>query len=228
MSYFALVPTYNEEKNIREVIKRLKKFRNLKIVVVDDGSKDKTGEIAKKMGAEVLHHNRNMGKGEAIKTGLFHILKNSPEAKYIVPIDADMQYLPEEIPKIVKPLEKNEADFVTGFRSWENVPFRHRLGNFVWKTLFNVFFGTNFRDTNCGYIGMNRKAAKIMCENIYGGYILENAMFIQALKNNLRIRQVPVTVKYRKRSRVVRGMRVVSGVALFILKEGLKYRLGKR
>jgi glycosyltransferase involved in cell wall biosynthesis len=173
----------------------------------------------------LLRHEKNKGKGEAIKTGLKHVIQNFPEAKYFVLLDADLQYLPEEVPKILEPLVKGEADFVIGYRDWRKVPFRHRLGNWVWRTFFNLLFGTNFKDTNCGFMGVNLKAAKIIVDVLHGGYIIENTIFVQILKNKLRTKQVPVLVFYKKKSGILRGMRVVLGVLSFIIKEGIKYRL---
>ena len=137
-----------------------------------------------------------------------------------------MQYLPEESSKLLKPLETGEANFVTGYRNWTGVPFRHRLGNFVWRTAFNLLFCTNFKDTNCGYVAMDKKAIKIMKKVLYGGYILENAMFTEAIKQGLKIRQVPVKVSYEEKRTIPNGIRVVIGVSLFIILEGFKYRLG--
>ena len=221
-----LVPAYNEEKNIREVVTRLKKIPDLRIIVVDDGSKDKTSQVAKKMKVDLVRHKTNKGKAEAIKTGFSYIFDKYPQIKYIGLIDSDMQYLPEEINRVFLPLEKNEADIVTGYRNWSKVPFRHRLGNFVWRTAFNILFGTRFRDTNIGYMALNTKSAKLMRNKIYGGYILENSMFIEAIRKGMRIKQIPVTVLYKRKSEIKRGIRVVAGVLLFILREGLKYRFG--
>lgn len=221
-----LVPAYNEEKNIREVVNRLKKISDLKIIVIDDGSNDRTSEVAKKMKVDLIRHETNKGKAEAIKTGFDYILKKYPHTKFVGLIDADMQYIPEEITRIFYPLEKGEADIVTGYRNWEKVPFRHRLGNFVWRTAFNILFGTRFKDTNIGYIALNTKAMKIIKNKIYGGYILENSIFIQALKNKLIVKQIPVTVLYKRKSQVKRGIRVVVCVLFFIFREGIKYRFG--
>lgn len=222
-----LLPAYNEEKNLPIILKDIKEYLpSVEVVVIDDGSFDKTSEIAIKNNVKLIRHKQNKGKAEAIKTGLKYFLKEKLHIAFIVIADADRQYLIKEITKIFKPLEKDEADFVTGYRNWSKVPFRHKLGNFVWRTFFNILFGTGFKDTNCGYVGLNKKAAEIMKENIYGGYILENSMFILALKNNLKIKQVPVTVLYKKISKVPRGIRIVLGVLLFIFKEGFKYRLG--
>jgi len=226
MTHYALVPAFNEEENIREVILRLRKHANVSIMVVDDGSTDKTPRVVKKLGTVLVRHETNKGKGEAINSGFEYILKNCPQAKYVVVIDADMQYLPEEAMKLLKPLEDGKADFVTGYRDWSEVPFRHRLGNFVWRKFFNILFGTDFKDTNCGYIALTRDAMKKVKRALHGGYIIENSVFIEAIKNNFRIKQVPVTVVYKRKSGVVRGIRIVLGVFIFILMEGFKFRLG--
>ncbi|MBI4010283.1 MAG: glycosyltransferase family 2 protein [Candidatus Aenigmarchaeota archaeon] len=224
--HIVLVPTYNEEENIKELITRLKKIPNLKPIVVDDGSSDSTADIVKNMELTLISHNKNKGKAEAIKTGFKYILKNYPQVDYVVILDADMQYYPEDATKLIKSLENGEADFVTGYRNWSIVPFRHNLGNFVWRTAFNLLFGTNFKDTNCGYMALTKKSMKIMGKILHGGYILENAMFVEAIKRKLRIKQVPVRVVYNEKRGVVVGSRVVLGLLLFILEEGFKYRLG--
>jgi len=220
---YAIVPAYNEERNIYEVVNRLRKMK-FKVIVVDDGSKDKTYELAKKAGAIVLRHKTNKGKGEALKTAFEFARKR--KIKNFVIIDADLQYLPEEAEKIIEPIKREEADLVMGYRNWREVPFRHKLGNFVWKTLFNILYGTEFKDTNCGYMAFGEKAIKEI-ENIHGGYIIENSILSDAIKKGLRVQQVPVKVFYHKKSGIKRGIRVVLGVLIFILKEGLKYRLSK-
>ncbi len=226
MQYFVLIPAYNEAKNIKEVIKRFKKYPKFRLIVVDDGSKDSTAEIVKRMNVTLVKHERNKGKAEAIKTGFDYILNNYPDVSYVVLFDADMQFLPEESIKLLKPLESGEANFVTGYRSWVGVPFRHKLGNFVWRTAFNLLFGTNFKDTNCGYVAMDKKTVRAIRKVLYGGYILENAMFTEAIKQGLKIKQVPVKVSYEEKRSVPSGVRVVIGVSLFIILEGFKYRLG--
>ncbi|MEM5843956.1 MAG: glycosyltransferase family 2 protein [Candidatus Aenigmatarchaeota archaeon] len=226
MKVYSLIPAYNEEKTIYEVVRRTKKL-GIVPVVIDDCSFDKTYELAKKAGAIVLRHEINKGKGEALKTG-FNYLKKRNDIKAVVLLDADLQYSPEEALKILAPIEAKEAEFVTGYRDFRKIPFRHKLGNFVWKSSFNLLFGTNFKDTNCGLIAIAGNKIKTLSKAVYGGYIIENALFIQALKNRLKIKQVPVKVLYKKKSGIIRGVRVVLGVLIFILKEGIKFRLGKK
>jgi glycosyltransferase involved in cell wall biosynthesis len=222
----ALVPAYNEEGTIKEVISRLKRI-GLKAVVIDDCSIDKTSELAKRAGAIVLRHERNKGKSEAIKTGIKFLLKKYPNIDDVVIVDADMQYLPDEAKNLLKPLEEGKADFVIGKRDWSKVPFRHRLGNFVWRTSFNILFGQKMEDTNCGFVAFSKRAMKKIKNILHGGYILENNMLATMVKNKMKIEQVSVTVFYKKRSGVSRGIRMVLGVLIFIFVEGIKYRLGK-
>ena len=221
MKIAALIPAYNEENNILEVIKKLKALRKFyKIIVIDDGSRDRTYELAKKTKVVVIAHKINRGKGEAIKTGLNHI-KKIKQIDGIVIIDADMQYEPKESLNIIKKLE--EADFVMGYRNFSKIAFRHRLGNFLWKTSFNLLFGTSLKDTNCGLVGLSKNCFNKL--QIHGGYIIENAMLASAVKQNIKIAQVPVDVSYKNVSGIGRGIRVVLGVFIFIIKEGIRYRL---
>ncbi len=227
MPKFVIIPAHNEEKNIGQLLNEVHKL-GVKSIVVDDGSTDKTFDISSNNGAVVLRHDINKGKGETMKSGLEYVLKNHPDFGHVVVIDADMQYHPEEMTKFFDALENKDLDFVMGHRDWKDVPFRHQLGNFVWRTMFNILFRTNLKDTNCGMMGFNRAAAKKLKDHILGGYIVDNSILIGAIKNNLRIDQVPVNVSYHKKSKVVRGVRVVIGVLLYILREGLKYRLRRK
>jgi len=226
MKAIALIPAYNEEKTIKKVISDVKRI-GLIPLVVDDGSTDRTYEIAKKMNVVVvIKHSENKGKGEALKTGFNFILKNLPKIRNVVIVDADMQYSPKDSIKILDPLIKGEADFVMGRRDWSTVPLRHNFGNLVWRGVFNLFFETKLKDTNCGYMALSRKALKKI-RRMHGGYIIENMMLVEALKHKLRIKQVPVSVTYKYKRGIFSGLRMGLGVLVFIIVEGIKYRLSK-
>lgn len=215
-----LFPAYNEEKNIRKVIRDAKKiFPNASIIVVDDGSTDRTYELAKREKVIVLRHPVNRGKGEALKTGLGFF--REAKVSYVIVADADRQYSIEDAPKILKALKN--ADLVMGYRIPSQVPYANRMGNFIWRKLFNFFFWTKLKDSNCGYLGLNKKALKEI-SNICGGYIIENAMLANSIEKGLKIAQVPVRVKYKKR-KIAKFARMFFGVLFFIVKEGIKYRL---
>ncbi len=223
MESVALVPALNEEETIAKIVKRLKKIK-IKPIVIDDGSSDDTARLAKKAGAIVIVHKANKGKGEALKTGFRYVLKKCPKTKYVVLIDADMQYAPEDSLKLIKPLKDGEADFVTGYRNWRTVPYRHQMGNFVWRTAFNLLFGTQLNDTNCGFMAFTKKAISKIKE-VHGGYIIENMLFLEALKHKIKIKQVNVDVRYDELRNIPVGIRIVLGCLVFIIVRGVKYRL---
>jgi glycosyltransferase involved in cell wall biosynthesis len=219
-----LLPAYNEEKNIQIVIREAKKILpNSTIVVVDDGSKDKTSELAKKSKVMVIRHDINKGKGEALNTG-FKYFSKKKEIDYIIIADTDRQYQIKEADKILKPLEEGEADYVTGYRISRKIPYANRMGNFIWRVFFNLLFKTHLKDVSCGFIGMKKTTLRKM-KNIQGGYIIESSMLRDVIKNKLRIKQVPVRVVYKKR-RIIKYAKMFFGVLFFILVEGFKFRLG--
>ena len=217
---YAIIPAYNEEKTIEEVIKRVKKYAFP--IVVDDGSKDNTFNIANKL-TTVLRHEKNRGKGYAIKTGIEYVLKNFKDIDAIVLIDADLQHLPEEIPLLVEKLK--EYDFVQGCRNWKEVPFRHKLANFVWRTLFNLFFGIEVKDLGNGFIAMKPYVAEKIVKELTGGYIIEAKMLKNCVENNFKVGYQRVNVIYNKKSKIMRGIRVTLEIIFYIIKEGIKYRL---
>lgn len=203
-----VVPAYNEEKHIGWVVNHIKAI-GMDIVVVDDGSTDNTSSVAKSRGARVIRHGHNKGKGFALQTAFKNI-----DTDYVVLIDADMQYHPSEIPYLVDALE--DADYVIGQRDWSKVPFRHRLGNRVWLKAFNWKYGKDFKDISCGFVAMKKKVYKNL--KATGGYIIEADMIIQAGRMGVKIKNVPVRVRYDNKSGILRGVRMVIGILMFILR----------
>ncbi|MEM5874720.1 MAG: glycosyltransferase family 2 protein [Candidatus Aenigmatarchaeota archaeon] len=208
-----IFPAYNEEKNIENVLKEAKKYYK-NIVVVDDGSKDKTFEIAKKYTKKVLKHEKNKGKAEAIKTAL---LKNLNKYEIFVVADSDGQYSVKDSLKMIE-LVKKGYDVVFGYRDFSKIPFRHKLGNKFLRFLFNFLFCKKMKDVACGYFAFNKKFAKSLIKKIHGGYILEASVLLNAIKNNFKITQVKVNVKYKKIASIIKGIRVVGAISIFLIK----------
>ena len=123
----ALLPAYNEEVSIGSVVLRTRKYAD-RVVVIDDGSSDRTSEVAALAGAVVLRHAKNQGKGAALKTG-FESLNGDA---VIVTIDTDGQHDPADIPRLVDPILRGEADMVNGSRylngNKKDTPLYRRLG----------------------------------------------------------------------------------------------------
>ena len=133
---------------------------------------------------------------------------------------------------LIYQLKKGDCDVVFGYRNQKDVPFfRHLLGNWIWDKTFNLITKPKVRikDLCCGLIALNNKALRTIDFNqIAGGYIIDSAIRFEVIKKRLKYRQFQVNVKYKHKSSLFRGIRVVSGIEVFIIKEGLKYRLGRK
>lgn len=211
MNGYAIIPAYNEEKNIGEVIDEI--FRiGLVPLVINDGSTDKTKLIARMKTSFVISHSKNRGKGESIRTA-FDFLRNK-DFDYVVIIDADMQYFPREAGLLIDGLK--DADYVVGERNWNQVPFRHMLGNLVWIKLFNSLFKTNLNDVCCGFVAMKREVALNL--ELSGGYVADSYMIIQALRMGYKVKNTPVSVVYNHKRGFISGVRMVIGILIFMIR----------
>jgi len=214
MRTIAIIPCYNEEKTIREIITRCKEV-NVYPLIVDDGSTNNTFNIANSL-TKVLIHKVNLGKGETLDTG-FQYIRNL-DFKYVVIIDADLQFNPYEIPKLIEGLK--DADYVIGQRNWKQVPFRHYLGNLVWIKTFNFLYKTDLKDTNCGFVAM--KKGVMLKLKVSSGYVVDNDMLIQVIRMGYKIKNVPISVNYDYK-RGLSGIRMVVGILIFIIKRRINY-----
>jgi glycosyltransferase involved in cell wall biosynthesis len=192
----ACIPAFKEEATVARVILRTQKYAN-HVLVCDDGSHDLTGEIAEKLGAFVIRHQRNMGKGHAVRSLLLEASRLG--ADVVVLLDADGQHDPSEIPMLVKPIEQGEADFVVGSRylsARNGIPFYRRVGLTVVDRWLRRAQKTSVSDTQCGYRAFSRKALEIVSAFDADGYGVESEMLALATKNGLRVAEVPVNVAY--------------------------------
>ena len=196
------MPALNEEEGIGEVIKSLPKkiegIEEIKVLVVDDGSKDDTAKIAKESGADVVSHNVNKGVGSAFQSAVTYALEK--EIDILVSIDADRQFNSEQIPHIIKPILKNEADMVTGNRFGsgipENMPKSKYWGNKQMSRLISLISGQKFRDVSCGFRAYNREA--LMRLNLFGSFTYTQETILDMVYKGLRVVEFPVDVKYFK------------------------------
>lgn len=154
MSVF--LPAYNEEANLKRTVKNVvdnlnKNVSKWELIIVDDGSKDKTGKISddlasKNKNIRVIHHNPNRGYGGAFKSGLY-------AAKYpwISFIDSDGQFDFSEIDRFISTQKKTKADMVIGFYKGRKVSFFRKLNSKVWQTIVWMLFGLKVKDIDCGF-----------------------------------------------------------------------------
>ena len=206
-----LIPAFNEEKTIASVIKaiprRIPKVKKVEVLVVNDGSKDRTAEKAKKAGANKIYsHSKNMGLGIAFRDGIWQALKM--KADIIVNIDADGQFNPKDIPKLVKPILKGKADVVTCSRFKDKalepkMPWVKKFGNRLFTKLTNYLTKNNFTDTQCGFRAYNREAALRM--NLFGKFTYTQEALLDLTQKGMRVKEVACKVvgERKGKSRVV-------------------------
>lgn len=196
MKTCCVIPAFNEEKKIKKVIQEVLPKVD-EVIVVDDCSSDKTAEEAKKEGALVLKHLINRGQGAALQTGNEFALKS--KADIIVHFDADGQFLAEEIKDVITPLLNKEVDIVFGSRFLEKksqIPKIKKYIIFPIAQLVNkLFLGINLSDPQSGFRAMTRQSAKmIKIEQDRMAHCSE--IMQKSFKNNLKIKEVPITVLY--------------------------------
>ena len=195
MNVIVTIPAHNEEKTIGKVISNIKKSLDkesysYKILVVDDGSNDKTSESAKKAGAIVYSLPKNYGLAEAFKTEIAKALELKPDV--IVHIDADSQYLPSEIPKLVNEIKKGN-DLVLGSRfkgTIEEMPFVKRLGNIAFSKVISQITGLKISDAQTGFRAFTRKVAEEI--KITSNHTYTQEQIIRAVRKKFKIKEVPV------------------------------------
>jgi len=194
MLKIACIPAFNEEELIDDVIQRCKLHVD-KVIVCDDGSTDHTSDVANKAGAVVLQHKKNQGKGNAMKTLFEYAKKNGVDV--MITIDGDGQFLPEEIPKILEPITKENADIVIGYRFDDNeeMPSYRKIGNKVLDKFTNLASDLPFRDTQGGFRSYSKNAINTI-KITTDGFSVDSEILIDASKKGLKIVEKKVTVIY--------------------------------
>jgi glycosyltransferase involved in cell wall biosynthesis len=200
----AVIPAYQDEKHIGDIVGRTRE-RLDHILVVDDGSSDQTSQRAREAGAEVIAHDQNRGKGEAIKTGLGHwfAAANSsggqdPEITWVILLDSDGQHLPEEIDRFVEAAARaTQPTFFIGNRmnNLAGMPFIRRVVNRYMSYEISRICGQRIPDTQCGFRMVDRRLAPDL---LSGGHRFEyeTEVLIIASRKGYRIESVPISTVY--------------------------------
>jgi len=209
MKIVITIPAYNEAKRIGKLISDIKAVMNsgrydYKVLVVDDGSKDKTAEIAEKSGAITYSHPKNYGLAETFKTEIKKCLEL--KADVIVHIDADHQYLPKDIPKLIKEI-KNGNDLVLGSRfkgKIESMSFIKRIGNKAFSKVVSQISKINISDAQTGFRAFTKEVAKNV--PIISNHTYTQEQVIRAVKQKFRIKEVPIYFAKRNgKSKLIRN-----------------------
>lgn len=186
MKVSVIIPSYNEAARIGRVLGRIKNVHE--VIVVDDGSTDRTYKEAEKFGARVVRLRKNLGKAKACIEGL-----NRSRHEYCVFIDGDAQFYPEEIPKIAGALK--DHDIVIGVRNSKSIPVQRRLTNWLARKSVKLITGSDFPDVLCGFRGVRKKSFRRLSFE-KEGYFFESEMALGAAKHGMKISFVPVKVDY--------------------------------
>jgi len=190
------LPAYNEEVGIGSTILAVQEYVD-DVVVVDDGSTDRTVEIARAAGATVLEHETNKGKGGAVKT-LFDFADDT-DADVFVLLDADGQHLPSDIPNVIEPVLAADADIAIGSRYLESgddeTPRYRRFGQRVLDVLTIGAFGPRLTDTQSGFRAFSTDAIEEL-QLTTDGIGVETEIIRNAVDKDLSIVEVPVDVRY--------------------------------
>ena len=239
MKLIVNIPAYNEQDKIGETIVRIKKSFNLDfysregsliteklIQVVNDGSTDKTEEMARNAGADIIINRpkkeipRNT-VGAAFKSGVDNALENGVD--FFVNIDADGQFNPDDIPKLLPPVVNQTADIVVasrfGDKEAKNIPWLKDFLNRFAANVIGFFLGNKIDDLTCGFRAFNREA--LLKLNLASVFTYTQESIIDAIGKNLKIKWIPVTVTYYadRKSKMTRSLwKFISSSFKIILK----------
>lgn len=195
-----VIPVFNEESTLGDIIERvkatIKKTRFLyEILVIDDCSTDNSLEVSKSKKVKVYRLKRHMGKGYALRLGF-----KEAKGEIIVTLDSDGSHNPEELPKLLDPILKNEADFVIGSRFLCEQNIFHKNLNKIGVRLFNfivkMLTGKEVTDSQSGY----RAAKSVVFKKTNlksNGYEIESEMLIKALKNGFKAKEISIKFEQR-------------------------------
>lgn len=190
-----LIPVYNEEDHIRELLERVAAVPVEKeLVVVDDHSTDGTAEILRSMqlpNMRVIRHERNLGKGSAVRTALAAATGDA-----VIIQDADLEYYPEDYPRLLEPMIEEGVRVVYGVRTLSNQSLLRRLGNHFLTFITNLLYGTRLKDMETCY--------KLVSRDLIQSFTIKSKRFdmepeitAKLLKRGQRIRQVPISYSPR-------------------------------
>jgi len=215
------IPAYNEAKKIGSVIKAIPRELDsgikVKVQVADDGSEDETVKVAKEAGAEYVHGFPHRGLGLTFRSGVEKALENG--ADIMVNIDADGQFSPADIPRLVEPVLRKQADMVVASRfsgskehAPENMPWIKKVFNRAAAQIVGLFWGQKIDDLTCGFRAYSREV--LLKLNLNHPFTYTQETIIDALSKNFKVIWIPVRVVYFEKRR----SRMTGSISLFVFR----------
>jgi glycosyltransferase involved in cell wall biosynthesis len=188
----ALIPAYNAAHLLAPVVQGAR--AHLPVVVVDDGSRDNTADVAEQAGATVIRQRPNQGKGVALQTGFRWALENNYDA--VLTLDADGQHDPTEIPKFVTRFAETRADLIIGARDFSQMPFVRKLSNTTGTRAFSWAMRVPIRDNQSGYRLVSRRLVEGTLSSKEAGFELEVEQIVICLERHYQLDWVPIRTIY--------------------------------
>lgn len=223
MKVSVIIPAYNEEDYIADTIKGVKELPGVKqIIVVDDGSNDRTAVEAEKTGAKVISHFKNMGKGEALSKG-----SKATDGDIIVFLDGDIGDSSKEVQKLINPILRGEADMTIAHFPPAGRKDGFGIAKVIATTGIYLLEGKRFNSPLSGQRAFSRR----VLENLKGfasGYGAEVAMTLDVLDQGFRVMEVPVNMTHRGKGRNLKGFLHRGKQLVSILKVFLKKCIERR
>jgi len=191
----AAIPAFNEERYIGTIVLKTKKHVD-EVVVVDDGSTDKTADVAELAGARVIRHGQNKGYGASIQTLLSDAKEKNQDI--LILLDGDFQHNPDEIPQLIKPISEG-YDLIIGSRKeqWGNIPRYRRLGQRMISYFSRILSRKNLYDSESGFRVFSRNAIEKL-ELKENGMAVSAETIVRAADKDLRIIEKPISIIYTK------------------------------
>lgn len=195
---YIVVPAYNEEKTVSQIIEGIAE-EGYNVILVNDGSKDNTLNLVKESKRKypdkifIISHMINRGLGAALKTGMTVALNKG--AKYILTFDADGQHEIQDIAKVVKPLQDGKADACIGARPLKDMPLSKSFANGVMNFLTLVFYGCNVQDSQSGLRGFTADTAS-QIDVVSSGYGVSSEFIKEISDKKFRLSEVTITTIY--------------------------------
>jgi glycosyltransferase involved in cell wall biosynthesis len=188
----ALIPAYNAEPFVGEVIRKARAY--VPVIAVNDGSKDGTLAQLNASGAIVIDQQPNQGKGVALRRGYRAALEQGVAA--VIQLDADGQHDPTEIPLFVEKFRATHADLIIGERDYSQMPLVRRMSNTVGRRAFSWAMGRYIRDNQSGYRLLSRRLMESLLESAESGYEFEMDQIVVCVKRGWPIEGVPIRTIY--------------------------------
>ncbi|MFN2567683.1 MAG: glycosyltransferase family 2 protein [Gemmatimonadaceae bacterium] len=201
----ALIPAYNADRFVGDVIRRAR--AHVPVIVVNDGSTDRTLAEATAAGATVIDQQPNQGKGMALKRGFRAVLEQGAAA--VITLDADGQHDPDEIPLFVERFRATGVDLIIGERAFSKMPVVRRVSNTIGRLAFSWAMGRRIRDNQSGYRLLSRRLMEAVLGSAERGYEFEMDMIVTAVKRGWRIEGVPIRTIYGEETSHIKPMQHV-------------------